>query len=181
MMLLMLVELAALIHKNCNLLLPVVTQHLLMPLIEYRLLLLVVLVLVLMVSIVYCLALIEKLFRPYLLNLMPLLGSLHLLFLLLLLLVLAVLYLPLPRAVLLFVAVLKNHILLLLLLRFWLMVFLHSSYALHKCARFCVLPASSLSLSSACLIFSFVGLSIILSGRSRQKDYPEVSVRQFPF
>ena len=153
-------------HKNCHLLLPVVIQHLLMPLVEYRLLLLVVLVLVL---IVYCLTFFEKLFRPYLLNLMPLLDLLRLLFLLLPLLVLAVLYLPLPCAVLMFAVVLKNHIHLLLLLRFWLMVCQHSSYGLHMCVRFCVLLASSLSLSSACPIFSSIGLSIILNGRSRQK------------
>ena len=60
MMLLMLVELVALIHKNIHLLLPAVIQHLLMPLIEYRLLLLAALVLAPMVSIVYCLAFISR-------------------------------------------------------------------------------------------------------------------------
>ena len=123
-----------------------------------------------MALIVYCLTFIEKLFHPFLVSLMPLLGSLHLLFLLLLWLVLVALYLPLPRAVLMFAVVLKNHIHLLWFLCFWLMVCQHSSYALHKCARFCALPASTLSLSSACLIFSSVGLSIILSGHFHQKN-----------
>ena len=46
-------------------------------------------------------------------------------------------------------------------------------YAVHMCVRFRVLLVSSLSLSSACLIFSSVGLSIILSGRFHQKNCPE--------
>ena len=126
-----------------------------------------------MVLIVCCLAFFEKLFRPFLVSLMPLLGSLHLLFLLLLWLVLVALYLPLPRAVLMFAVVLKNHVHLLWRLRFWLMVCQHSSYALHKCVHFFVLPVSSLILSSACLIFSSVGLSISLNGRFHQQDFLE--------
>ena len=148
-------------------------HHLRLKLVNLRILILgdypVLFLLLPMVLIVYCLALIEKLFRPFLVSLMPLLGSLHLLFLLLLWLVLVALYLPLPRAVLIFAAVLQNHINLLWLLRFWLMVCQHSSYALRMCVRFCALLVSSLSLSCACLIFSSVGLSIILSGRFHQK------------
>ena len=96
-------------------------HHLRLKLANLRILILgdylVLFLLLLMVLIVYRLAFFEKLFRPYLLNLMPLLDSLHLLFLSLLLLVLAVLYLPSLRVALLFVVVLKNHIHLLLLLR----------------------------------------------------------------
>ena len=100
---------------------------------------LVLFLLLLMVLIVYCLAFFEKLFRPYLLNLMPLVDSLHLLFLSLLLLVLAVLYLPSLRVALLFVVVLKNHIHLLLLLRFWLMVSIHPMYCISVPVSMCFL------------------------------------------
>ena len=85
-------------------------------------------------------------------------------FVLLVVLVVVILFAPVQLLVILLLSV-GYHLLLLPVLCFF--------YELHMCARFCVLPASSLSLSSACLIFSFVGLSIILNGRFRQKNYPE--------
>ena len=171
--LLLLVELVS--RQNCHLLLEVIVQHLLRASFAGRLLLfyLLALVVVLLVLIVCLITFYEIMFRPSLLNLMPSLCLLLPLSALLRLLYLVIVYLPFPRVVLLFVAVLKNHILLLLLLRLLGQVFLHSFCELHKYARFCVLLVSSLPLSFVCLIFSSLGLSIILNGRSHQKNYPE--------
>ena len=83
-------------------------------------------------------------------------------FVLLVVLVVAILFAQVLLLVLLLVSV-GYHLLLLPVLCFF--------YEVHMCVRFCVLPVSPLSLSFACLIFSFVGLSIILNGRSRQKNY----------
>ena len=164
LMLLLLVELVS--RKYCQAVDEVIVQHLLCALFVGRLLLLYLLafVVVLLVLIVCLPPFYEIMSHPSLLNLMPSLCLLPPLFVSWQLLYLVVVYLPFPRVVLLFVAVLKNHIRLLLLGRLHAVVYLYPSYELHMCVRFCVLPVSSLSLSFACLIFSFVGLSIILNG-----------------
>ena len=169
LMYLLLVELVS--RANCHLLLEVIVQHLLRASFAGRLLLLhlLALVVVLLVLIVCLPPFYEIMSRPSLINLMPSLCLLLSLSALLQWLYLVIVYLPLPRVVLSFVVVLKNHIRLLLLGRLYAVVYLYPSYELHKCVRFCVLPVSSLSLSFACLIFSFVGLSIILNGRFHQK------------
>ena len=85
-------------------------------------------------------------------------------FVLLVVLVVAILFAQVLLLVLLLVSV-GYHLLLLPVLCFF--------YEVHMCVRFCVIPASRLSLSSACLIFSSVGLSIILNGRFHQKNFLE--------
>ena len=71
------------------------------------------------------------------------------------------------------VVVWKSHIHPLLHRRLVGLVFLHSFYEQRKCVRFYALVVSLISLSFAYLIFSSVGLLIILSGRFRQKNYLE--------
>ena len=76
-------------------------------------------------------------------------------------LVVAIMFAPVLLLVPLLVLV-GHHLLLLLVLCFF--------YEVHMCVRFCALLVSSLPLSSACLIFSFLGLSIILNGRFHHKN-----------
>ena len=85
-------------------------------------------------------------------------------FALLVVLVVAILFAQVLLLVLLLVSV-GYHLLLLPVLCFF--------YELHMCVHFYVLLVSSLPLSFVCLIFSSLGLSIILNGRFHQKNYPE--------
>ena len=171
LMLLLRVELVALLHKNFHQPLVTIIQYLLIPLTVHHVLLLAVLVLVLMVSIVHCLTLIEHLFRQFLVSLMPLLDSLHLPFLFLLLLVLAVLYLPLPRAVLMFPVVLKNHILLILLLCFWLIVPMNCISVPFLRAS-CFIISSLICLSNILICWSFNNSKWSLPSKNYPEDLP---------
>ena len=85
-------------------------------------------------------------------------------FVLLVVLVVAILFAQVLLLVLLLVSV-GYHLLLLPVLRFF--------YELRMCVHFYVLLVSSLPLSFVCLIFSSLGLSMILNGRFRRKNYPE--------